>query len=51
MIAKPAFEPAALVIIGTGTLALIFLTALEAVNVEITHICSDLLEILDKLAV
>jgi hypothetical protein len=51
MIAKPAFEPAALVVIGTRTLALIVVTALEAVNVEIAHIRSDFLKIFDKLTV
>jgi hypothetical protein len=51
MIAKPAFEPAALVIIGTRTLALVVITALEAIHVEIAHICSDFLKVFDKLTV
>ena len=51
MIAKPAFKTAALVIIGTRTLALIVITTLETVNVEITHICSDFFKVFDKLTV
>jgi hypothetical protein len=51
MIAKPAFQTAALVVIGTRTFTLIVITALEAIYVEITHICSDLLKVFDKLTV
>jgi hypothetical protein len=51
MIAKPAFKTATLVIIGTRTLALIVITTFEAVNVKITHICSDFFKVFYQFAI
>ena len=51
MIPKPAFQAPPLVIIGTGTLLLVILTAFEPVNVEFAHISSDLLKVFDQLTV
>jgi hypothetical protein len=51
MIAKPAFKAAAFVVIGTRTLALVVITALEAIHVEISHVRSDLFKVFDKLTV
>jgi hypothetical protein len=51
MIPKPAFQTPPLVIVGTGAFLLVILTAFESVNIELSHIGSDLLEVFDKLAV
>jgi hypothetical protein len=51
MITQPAFKPAALIIVRTRALALIIITALEALNIKISHIRSDFLKIFDKLTV
>ena len=51
MIPQPAFQTSPLIIIGSGTLRLIIVTAFETINIEITHICSDFFKVFDKLTV
>lgn len=51
MIAEPALDSAALIIIGTCALGVIFRPALKAENIEFTHVCPYFFKILDKFAV
>ena len=51
MIPQPAFQTSPLIIIGSGTLRLIIVTAFETINIEITHICSDFLKVFDEFTV
>ena len=51
MIAKPALNTAALVILRTSALFAVIVTALEAVNVELAHIRTESLKVLYKFAV
>ena len=51
VIAQPALDPPALIIIAAGALAVILFTALETIDIEIPHIAADLFKAFDQLAV
>ena len=51
IVAKPAFNSSALIIVATGALGIIFLTTLEAIDIELPHVVADALKVLYQLAV
>ena len=50
-ISKPAFQTAALIVIASGALFVIFRSALKAIHVKLPHIIPDAVKILYQLAV
>ena len=46
IIAQPALNSAALVIVAAGALRIIFLTALKAIDIELSHVVTNALEVL-----
>ena len=51
VVAQPAFDPAALVVIATGAFGVILAAAFEAVDIEFPHVVPDPAEILNQLTV
>lgn len=51
VVAKPALYSSTFVIIGTGAFFAVIVTALETVDIELAHICSDSLKVFNKFAV
>ena len=49
-VTKPAFDTAALIIIASSALFIIFCSALKAIDIELPHIISDTVKILDQFA-
>ena len=47
IIAEPAFDSAALIIIAAGTLGGVLVAAFEAVDIELAHIITNSIKILD----
>ena len=48
-VSKPAFNTAALIVIAARTLLVVFRSALKSIDVELPHIISDTVKILDQL--
>ena len=51
IVAKPAFDPAALIIVAAGTLESVFFPTLKAIDIEFAHIAPDALKTLDQFAI
>ena len=51
IITEPALDTTALIIIGARTFPSVLIAALEAVDIELTHIITDTVEVLYQLAI
>ena len=51
MVSEPAFDPPTLVVIGTRAFLIIFISALESINIEFTHKASYLFKVFYQFAI